>query len=314
MKKWLPLLLLVFLGGCRDKKADFSGETPLTVSDLITVFPKLTPPYTVTDTNISRVADTLTIGVKAFLQFFPDSSLTRIVGSNRNVLIHPAGIIEKEKEKYLLVNFTAKKITHQAVFVIDKKNKYLASKELISSNKNDEYKHTVSVNREPTFLISKEKMGKDNLVMFSKTGWVYSSSNGVFMVVVNDSNEDPKKTAVINPIDTLARKNKLSGDYVQDKKNYISLRDTKKPNVYQFFVHFEKEEGTCIGELKGELKMKDANTAQFSENGDPCVIDFKFDGNQLTLKERGSCGTHRGIKCFFDDTFIKRKEARAKKK
>jgi len=87
----------------------------------------------------------------------------------------------------------------------------------------------------------------------------------------------------------------------------------KKPNVYQFFIHFEKEEG-CTGELKGELKMKDANTAQFSEKGDPCVIDFHFEGNEISLKEQGSCGNHRGIKCFFDDTFIKKKELRSTKK
>ncbi len=134
------------------------------------------------------------------------------------------------------------------------------------------------------------------------------------MIVINDSNEDPKKTAVINPIDTLPKKNKLSGDYVRDKKNYISLRDTKKPNVYQFFIHFEKNEGSCTGELKGELKMKDATTAEFRENGDPCVIDFTFSGNQVSLKEQGSCGNHRGIKCYFNDTFIKKKEPRNKKK
>ena len=134
------------------------------------------------------------------------------------------------------------------------------------------------------------------------------------MVVVNDSNEDPQKFTVINPIDTLPKKNKFSGDYVQNKKNYISIRDSKKANAYQFFIHFEKNEGSCTGELKGEFKMKDANTAIFSENGDPCKIDFHFEGTEITLKEQGSCGNHRGIKCFFDDTFVKKKEAHPKKK
>jgi hypothetical protein len=294
---------------------DLSGETPVKISDFLAAFPKITPTYVVADTNITKVADTVTIGYKAFTQFFPDSSLIPIIGNNKKVTIHPVGIIEKDKESYLLVTFlTPKKITHYAVFVIDKKNKYLASKELLGTYHEDEYLHSVSINREPTFLISKEKMGKDNTVQFSRTGWVYSHSSGIFMIVVNDSNEDPQKSAVINPIDTLPRKNKFSGDYVQNKKNYISIRDSKKPNMYQFFIHFDKNEGSCTGELKGEFKMKDADNAIFSENGDPCVIDFRFEGNEIILKEKGSCGNHRGMKCFFDDTFTRRKETRGKKK
>jgi hypothetical protein len=112
----------------------------------------------------------------------------------------------------------------------------------------------------------------------------------------------------------LPRKFKYSGEYVQDKKNFISLRDGKKPDTYFFFVHFEKNEGGCTGELKGELKMKTPASAEFTENGDPCVIDFRFEGNQIILKERGSCGNHRGIRCYFDDTFTRKKEPRSAKK
>jgi hypothetical protein len=315
MKNCLPLLLLVMIcWGCKDEKPDLSGETPLKISDFIAVFPKIKPPYSVSDTNITKVGDTTTIGYKALIQFFPDSSLTPIVGANKKLTIHPIGIIEKDKENYLLVSLRSpKKITHIAVFVLDKKNKYLASKELLSTNHEDEYLHSVLINREPTFLISKEKMGADNTMRFTRAGWVYTSS-GEFMVVINDSNEDPKKATVINPIDTLPRKNKFSGDYVQNKKNFISIRDTKKPNVYEFFIHFEKNEGSCKGELKGEFTMKNGNSAIFSENGDPCIIDFHFNGSEVYVKEKGSCGNHRGIKCFFDDSFIKKREPRSKKK
>jgi len=161
MKNCLPLLLLFMIfGSCKDKKTDLSGETPVKISELMAVFPKLVTPYVVADTNITKVADTTTIGYKAFLQFFPDSSLTPIVGNNKKLVIHPVGIIEKDKENYLLMNFsTPKKITHLAVFVMDKKNKYIASKELLGTYHDDGYMHAVSVNREPTFLISKEKNG-----------------------------------------------------------------------------------------------------------------------------------------------------------
>ena len=315
MKNCLPLLLLLTLAwGCKDKKVDLSGETPVKINDFLAAFPKLTPPFVAADTNITRVDDTTTIGYKAMLQFFPDSALTPIIGNSKKTVIHPVGIIEKDKESYLLANFiTSKKTTHLAVFVLDKKNKYLASKELLNTANTDEYLHSVSVNREPTFLISKEKLGKEGTMQYSRTGWVYSGSSGIFMVVINDTNEDPQKTSVINPIDTLPKKNKFSGDYVQNKKNYISVRDTKNPGVYQFFIHFDKNDG-CTGELKGEFKMKDDNTAIFTQNGDPCVIDFNFVANVINVKEKGTCGNHRGMKCYFDDSYVKRKEPRVKKK
>ena len=314
MKNWFVFVLFIVLTGCAEKKIDLSGDTPVKINNFVAAFPKMNLPFAVADTNISKVADSITIGYKAFLQFFPDSTLTQIVGNQKNALIHPVGKIEKEKENYLLANFTlSKKLTRLVVFVTDKKNKFVAAKLLLSTDGDKQYTHTVSINREPTFLISKEKTGNDNVLKFSRAGWVYNSV-GIFMVVINDSNEDPTKANIINPIDTLPRKNKFSGEYIRDKKNFISIRDSQKPGKYLFFVHFEKNEGSCTGELKGEMKMKDPSTAQYTGNGDPCVIDFSFGVNRITLKEQGTCGNHRGMKCFFDDTFNKKKEPKVKKK
>ena len=313
MKKWWVLPLLLILISCGDKKIDFSGNVPVKKADFIAAFPKIIPPFSVADTNIIKLADSLTIGYKVLLQFFPDSSLTQMIGNNKKQIIHPVGIIEKEKENYFLINFTnTKKITKLGVFVTDKKNKFLASKQLLSNEMVSDYTHTVSINREPTFLLSKEKMGKENTILFSRTGWVYNSM-GIFMVVVNDSNEEMAKASIINPIDTLLRKNKYSGEYDQDKKNFISIRDSKKQGHYLFFIHFEKNDGSCIGELKGEMRMKNSTSAQYTGNGDPCIIDFQFLGNEIAVKEQGSCGNHRGIKCFFNDTYLKKKEPRRKK-
>ncbi len=314
MKKWWYLLVLLAMVGCKDKPVDLSGETTIKISDFLAVFPKITIPYTIADTNMVKAADTVVIGYKAFIQFFPDSSLTAIVGNSRKLVIHPVGSIEKDKENYLLVLFTVKKVTHLAVFVTDKKHKFLAAKALLSSAKTDNYIHSLSINKEPTFLVSQERTGKDNQLQYSRAGWVYTSA-GYFMVVVNDSNEDSRHTEnIINPLDSLARKNKYSGDYAQDKKNFISLRDGQTSASYLFFVHFEKEEGSCTGEIKGEMKMKTATTAQFKQNGDPCIIDFTFNEKKITIKEQGSCGNHRGIKCFFDDTFIRKKDPKVVKK
>lgn len=314
MKNSLPflLLLLVLANSCKDKKTDFSGETAIPAADFMAVFPKLNQGFKVADTNINKVSDTLTIGYKAILQFVPDSVITSIAGKSKKLRIHPVGLIEKQKEDYLLLSLSGQKTTHIAVIVLNKKHKFLAAKELLNDAEKDGYQHSVSINREPTFLISREKNGAYNQLQFSRTGWVYTAS-GNFMVVINDSNEGSTKSAIINPIDTMPRKYKYSGDYQKNKKNFISVRDGHTPNAYIFFIHFEKDDN-CTGELKGEFKMKSANTAVFAENGDPCIIDFTFEGNEITVKEQGSCGSHRGITCYFDDSFIKKKEPKTAKK
>jgi len=312
MNKWVYAILILIVFSCKEKQLDLSGEVPIKQNDFFGIFKPMVVPFNVSDTNIEKSADTITIGLKAFLQFFPDSAFKNITGNNRNFLINPIGKIEKENEQYLFILITEKKKKQIAVFITNKKNKFLGSKELLNNNKKDEYFHSLLINKEPTFLLSKEKMGKDDQLLFSRTGWIFSDA-GIFMVVINDTNEGPKKSEIINPIDTLSKKNKYSGDYIKDKKNYISIRDGKNANVYQFFIHFERNEGSCTGELKGELEMKSSNTGIFNETGDPCIIDFVFEDNEISIKEQGTCGNYRGIKCFFDDQFIRKKEPKPKK-
>ncbi|MDI9364860.1 MAG: hypothetical protein QM541_07910 [Flavobacterium sp.] len=315
MKQWITLLLVLAIIGCKDKKVDLSGNAPVKPKEFVNAFPILNFPFTVADTNLAKIGDSTIISAAVLQQFVPDSAVNILVNTRKKYLVHPIGRIEKKSENYLLGKVIQNKKTLVVAFVFDKKNKFLNAKAVFENYTNDGYLHTLSINREPTFFISKEKVTTDTKqLFFSRVGWVYGSDN-MFMVVMNDTNEDTKKSnEIINPIDTLPKANKLSGDYVQDKKNYISVRDGKYPNTYVFFIHFEKKKGTCVGELKGEFKMKDAKTAVYNQGGDPCVINFSFAGNDITLKEKGSCGNRRGMQCFFDDTFTKKKEAKTSKK
>lgn len=308
MRNRMLSFLIICLVACGEKKIDLTGEIPLKPKDFLSVFPVIPGNFQAADSNFVKLADTSQIGLKAILQFVPDSAVVNLVGKDKKAIFHPVGQILKEKETYLLVNIKLKHKWLMAVLVLNTKtNTYLASKLLLDNSVQDEYVHAVSVNREPTFLLGREKPGKENITLFTRVGWVYTTDLG-FMVVINDSNEAPSKSDIINPIDTLPRKNKYSADYAQDKKNFISIRDGNKVGIYEFFIHFEKNEGACVGELKGVFTMKDANNAQYRFNGDPCVIDFSFEDNQVSLKEQGNCGNHRGIKCYFDDSFTRKKE------
>jgi hypothetical protein len=112
----------------------------------------------------------------------------------------------------------------------------------------------------------------------------------------------------------LPHKHKFTGDYIQNKRNIISFRDGKDPSRILFFVHFEKDEGSCKGELKGEAKFISASTARFRSSGDPCTVDFAFGSSGVTMKELDGCGNHRDIKCFFEGYFERHSPAKAKGK
>lgn len=183
----------------------------------------------------------------------------------------------------------------------------MAEKELLRNDYNDGYRHSININKEPTFLMHREKTDKNKQLLFTEIGWVYNEGSN-FMVVINDGNEDKQRNdEIINPIDTLPALGKLSGNYVKDPKNFIAIRDGRDANTYRFFIHFEKKEGTCTGELKGTLKISAANGAVYKESGDPCSLSFVFNQNEVTIKETGGCGNHRGMQCSFNDTYEKKK-------
>jgi len=313
--KWLVSIAVIMMFSCKGKVVDLSGEGPVPVKDFMAAFTPLTLPVTIADSNINTIGDSTVISKTVFTLFVPDTSFEKFINPDvADLEINPAGSIKKDEEEYLLAVIKQKGKVKLVAFVFDKKKRYQAALQLFASNNNDGYKHSVSINREPTFTISREK-GSDNNsnLLYTHNGYAYNNGSGTFIKVVDDTNEGKaKSTGIINPIDTLPGKNKYSGDYAEDKKNFISIRDGKNLNNYTFFIHFEKD-GDCTGELKGDMNMHGDNKALYQQNGDPCQVDFTFEDNEITVKERGNCGSHRGIKCYFDDTYAKKKMKKAKK-
>jgi hypothetical protein len=312
MPRYLVLLLILFALACKNKTATLSANEPVNKSDFFTAFHKLNLPFIVADTSMKKAGDSTLISYDVLKQFIPDTALQTLGAKKTESLkIHPVGKIENENEIYLLVTVTDGKKTSLLTYLFDKKEHYLNHLLLLNNQADDDYVHSVNVNTEPTFLLSREKTEHD-VYKYSKNGYAYSKENKGFVEVINDSNEDEKRNnEIVNPIDTFAKTNKYSGDYVLDKKNFISIRNGNNARNYLFFIHFEKERdnGACTGELKGTMTMVDETKAVFQQNGDPCVIDFTFKGSTVDVKERGSCGNHRGMTCMFDDSYKKKKEA-----
>ncbi|HEX5150826.1 MAG TPA: hypothetical protein VFW07_05230 [Parafilimonas sp.] len=311
----IAVLFMVAIAACKNPETDISGEEIIKADDFLKAFQSLDLPLLIADSSLKNFGDSTRMSKTVFLQFFPDSALQRFSGDAGNKLvINPAGIIHKKERDLLLMKFSSPKKIQLGVFVLNDKHAFLASLPLLSNIKNDNYNHSMSITEEPTFIFRKEKFTADNKSLYSRNGFAYSTSSNSFAEVLHDSNEDTdKNNEIINPIDTFPSTNKFSGDYVSNKRNFISIRNGKNALTYTFFIHFENSKGDCTGELKGTMSLTDEKNAVFTESGDPCVINFKFTSAAVKVKEEGNCGNHRGITCPFDFTFKKKKPEKKSK-
>jgi hypothetical protein len=309
------LLILLALIGCAETKTDLSGNTPLKINDFNAAFKNIDLPIRINDTNLVTFTDTIEIGRKALEQFLPDSVVDAIAPKLlKNASIFTVGKIEKETEYYLLLNNKDAKKQTLSVIAFSKKNVFLGYQiltqfELLQKG-SQFYGKTLLINKEPTFLIEENKLDPEQGLTNEKKGWAYTEQG--FRLIYLDANVKPAQKAILNPIDTLPTLNTFSGDYARDKKNFIALRDFGNANKYQFFLHFEKKEGSCVGELKGLLNFN-KNQATFSEKGDPCTIQFTIIGNIIKIKEDGNCGNHRNMTCYFNDSYDKKRKKKIKK-
>ncbi|TAE13877.1 MAG: hypothetical protein EAZ47_07550 [Bacteroidetes bacterium] len=301
---WAALLLFT---ACNPKKPTLNGDTPVTKKEFFEAFTPLTIPTSLVDSSIARRVDTADIAVNILAQFIPDTALHHYGKfSSKKSSIHGLGSIQRGKEWYILLAFQHKKKYDVGVFLFDEKGNFVTHFPLKNTlTEKENYQYSIGINKEPTFSLSQEQT-TGGTYLFTRTSIAYNSSTKQFMVVMSESNENKKKQEeIINPLDTLPQLNKWSGDYRENKTNFISIRDGKNANEYSFFLHFEKNEKTCVAEIKASLKVLTATTAVYQKTGDACVLNFSLKGNTISIKENGTCGNYRGIKCLFNESYTK---------
>jgi len=311
LKFWVIVCLTVLaLFACgHKKKPSLSGEEPVTITDFIESFQPVDLPYQFADTSVNKkTKDSLLIGYKVFAQFVPEAVLEKIVGTGIKPKIYPmARVSVPGKENYLFVKALAGE--RKAVFLIcfDKKSNFLAAIPVLQADTDPATKQFFSIDKRLTISKIISRRNADGTVSDGKDVYVLNEGAKSFMLIMTDA-LDEKNVELINPIDTFSRKNKFSGDYVKDKKNLVSVRDNKKAGRITFFVHFERNNGDCTGELKGEAGFTSPNTAIYRANGDPCVVQFNFTPASVRMTEVQGCGSHRGMNCIFEGTYFKKKE------
>ncbi|MBK6992460.1 MAG: hypothetical protein IPH34_11795 [Chitinophagaceae bacterium] len=316
VQKYLMVLTaIICLTGCKQKKKiSLSGEETVAVNDFIDFFAPLDLPLQFTDTSLLKTKkenDSLLISLKNFNQFVPDSVLQEVYAKGAKPKIYVLGKISVPKaETYLFV----KTITNdkKAVFVLgfDKEQQFIAGMPVLRPDLKSATEQSISMDRK--YSITKKVVLKNTDGSLSEGRDVYVLNNEAknFMLIMTDALDD-KITELINPIDTLPRKNKYSADYSNGKMNLVAIRDGRKDGKISFFIHFEKNNGACTGELKGEASMKTPNTAVYQVDGDPCQLQFIFSSSAVTLKEIEGCGSRRGLNCAFDGSFAKKKVSKS---
>lgn len=308
--KFLFLICLVIgLGSCKGKKKiSLSGEDPVEVSDFIEFFQPLNLPVQFSDSSLAKKEkDSLLISYKIFTQFVPDSVLRKVFAKGVKPKIYALGkAVVPKAEQYLFVKTLSADKRAYFLLAFDDKEQFIAGMPLLRPDKQSSTSQSATLDRKYTVTQTMARKNRDGTISEGKDVYVLNVAARNFMLIMTEALED-KITELINPIDTLPRKHKWSADYANGKMNLVSVRDGRKNDRISFFIHFEKDNGACTGELKGEALIKSSNTAEYKEEGDPCRLKFIFSSNAVTLKEEEGCGSRRGLKCSFDGSFARKK-------
>lgn len=306
IRYFLLCIMLCSLLGCGSGNEEPKPESEMTIQDFVELFNPVASAFTVSSVKLaSPVSDSFPISKTLVQKFIPDSIFVKDFGKKATLKFYSLGSkTDNSKNIYLFVKAASAYKKFAYILVFDKKYTYkagitvantpLPAKNLIESG----------LDRKFTITINNQKINSDGQIFFTKNIYAYDNE-GYFTLILRESNEMLADQEVYNPIDSLSRKNKFSGDYQKNKKNFLSVRDGSKPKKLLFFLHIETDNGRCSGEIKGEGELIQPNKLVYSSAGDPCSIEFTFNGNQVIFQELKGCGNYRGVKCFFEGNYAR---------
>lgn len=312
----LTLLLVIIFTGCRNKKTRLADNDTVSISDFVDFFPEVKLPFQINDSILNKKeTDSATIGNKIFTQFVPDSVLIKYFGKDSKPKIYPLGRVNlKKQETYLFMKAITPEKKIGYILAFDKNDTFIAAMPVVIADKNPSTLQSGGMDTRYTVFETMERKNADEQFNEGKNVYILNPEARTFSLIMTDQVVADEEQEIINPIDTFQRKNKYATDYIKDKRNYISIRDGKNASTILFFIHFEKDDGDCTGELKGEAVLTGTKNALYRATGNPCVLEFTFTDNTVTMKELEACGSYRDIKCFFDGAYSKKKESKPKKK
>ena len=318
MKYWLLIIPLLVLAGCKSKPTSLADDQAVTSDEFIEFFPEISLPYNLTDSAsiFKKNNDSVLIGYKVFAQIVGDTVFSKQFGAKTRPKIYPVGrVAVKKGETYLLIKAIAPAKRGVYLLTFDKRDSFKAALPLLVVDNDPQSTQSAELDKRYAITTMRQRKLKDATTTYRKDVYVFSADLGQYALILTESNETPGEVEdIVNPLDTLSRRHKYAADYVKDKRNIVSIREGKNGNHVRFFIHFEKDKGECKGELRGEANFVQPTVAVYRQSGDPCVLQFTFTSNSVSLKELEGCGNYRDIRCFFEGSFPKKRETKPKKK
>jgi hypothetical protein len=315
MGRYLSFLIIavcVCFGCGNKKKPSLTGTDKIEVSDFIESFELIKPPYEIIDSSLNRKQnDSMLISGSVFSQFVPDSVLTILLGKGAKSKIYLGKRVKIETETYLFPKVITANKKAVIVLCFDKGDKFKAWLPLLVQDNNPATTQISGLDKKLSFYKNVSLRKPDDVAADGREVFIYNDDAGKFLLIMTDPLDD-RVQEVINPIDTLQKKNKFSTDYLKDKMNIVSIRDHAEAGKLNFFIHIDRNNGECIGELKGVARLTSANTALYKQQGDACSLEFKFSSSSVSVREVEPCGAHRQVKCSFDVSFSRKKEIKPK--
>jgi hypothetical protein len=308
MRRLGSLLLLLGLCACSDDKKPGTPASDENASFSYKTFSErfktVATPYVITDTALLMQKDTALLRYPEFASFLPDSLQRSLFGKQHpryTPLAHITGAGD-----FFVVRATAGERRVALLYDFDQKA-FRSVFPLLIPDDNTSTSQVSSIDRTGAITRAVSRKGPKEQLAEGKDVYLYNTDLKTYTLIVTDPLDD--RSEVLNPIDTLAKKHVLSGDYVKDEHNIVSIRDARNPSELLFFIHFEKGEGDehCTGEIKGTALITSSRTAVYRQGGDPCVLELTFGTNSVTLRETEGCGSHRGVRCVFEGSFPRKK-------
>ncbi len=306
------LLILLLSCGHKTSKNHAPDEKPVELKDFLGMFREIKPPVQFGDTSLVHKPGDSSLSLGVLSQFLPDSVFQSHMKGFKGRYFATGKVSVKKAESYLFLKLLSAGRKSLYVLVFDKDGKFSTLMSLAQGGDDTPANYYAQLDAKYTLTVQRDRKESGSTKVYRKSVYVYNADAG-FTLIMKEGNEEKRgPVAVYNPIDTLPRKHRFTGDYVTDKQNFISVRDGRNNSLVRFFVHFEKDKGECKGELKGEAKFTAPNVVRYSAAGDPCSVSFTFTDKNVTMKELEGCGNHRDIRCYFDGVYAKKKENRAK--
>lgn len=297
------VLIGIILLSCNNKKSDkgFSYEK------FAGLFPAVQTSYQITDADVQSMKDTTLIRSTEFEKFL-DSIKTKLFGKIAKVkYVALARVKTSKSTSYYIIK--AVSVNKRTALLLPFTNEQfdVAFPFLVLDN-DPLTKQTSSIDNSGAIVKAVSKKKANGEVAEGRDVYQYVPEAKQFTLLLTSPLN--ARAEIINPIDTLPRKHKFSGDYSKGKRNFVSIRDGRSATELLIFIHIEK--GECSGEIKGSLLLTSSAKGVYRQSGDPCQLSFQFIGNSFFLKEDGGCGSRRGLDCSFDGTYKRKKEAKPK--